>query len=197
MANEVPLFSSKFYFIRHGESVANAAHQFAGQIDVELTERGKQDATDAVKWIRDVNIGSIFSSPLQRVWKTAEPAAEAFGLDILSVPGIMERSYSEWEGKPIADYDRGDKPPGGESPAEFNSRIIAACEEIEGKQSILVVAHSGTFRALRGHLCGIDTTYDVLKNGRPVVFIPPQSGNQKWTCALAGAPDENMFIEKK
>ena len=88
MAETTPLFSSKFYFIRHGESVANAAHQFAGQIDVELTERGRQDAVNAVKWIKDEDIGSIFSSPLQRVWKTAEPAAKVFGLNILSVPGI-------------------------------------------------------------------------------------------------------------
>ena len=112
------------------------------------------------------------------------------------IPGIMERTYGEWEGKPYADYDRGDKPPGGESPAEFNARIISASETIEGVAPILVVAHSGTFRALRGHLCKIDTTYNILKNGRPVAFIPPADGAGAWTCELVGAPDEDLFLPK-
>lgn len=197
MVELTSLFSARFYFIRHGESVANAAHIFAGKMDVELTERGRKDAEDAVKWIDSAEIGSIFSSPLKRVWQTAEPVAEVCGLEIKSVAGIMERSYGDWEGKSIDDYDRAAKPPGGESPAEFNSRIINACKEICGRPSILVVAHSGTFRALRGHLCGIDTTYDVLKNGRPVVFIPPKTGKKYWTCELAGAPDEDLFIPQE
>lgn len=196
MTATIPLFSQRFFFIRHGESVANAAHLFAGQMDVELTEQGKHDAEDAARWLEGEDIGSIFSSPLQRVWQTAEPVAKARGLEITPVPGIMERGYGEWEGKPTGDYDRGAEPPGGESPAQFNARTIAACETIEGNPPILVVAHSGTFRALRGHLCGLDTTYDSLKNGRPVVFIPPASGEGTWTCELVGAPDEELFLPR-
>ena len=39
----IPLFAARFFFIRHGESVANKAKLFAGQMDVELTDKGKQD----------------------------------------------------------------------------------------------------------------------------------------------------------
>ena len=62
MVELTSLFSARFYFIRHGESVANAAHIFAGKMDVELTERGRKDAEDAVKWIDSAEIGSIFQA---------------------------------------------------------------------------------------------------------------------------------------
>jgi probable phosphoglycerate mutase len=196
MTATVPLFSQRFFFVRHGESTANNAKIFAGQMDVALTDKGRQDAIEAVKWLADEEIGTIFSSPLKRVWQTAEPIAAAKGMEIHRVDGIMERGYGEWEGDKTADHDRAGKPPGGESPEEFNARTIAACEQIAGAPPILIVAHSGTFRALRGHLCGIDTTYDTLKNGRPVVFIPPESGEGPWTCELVGAPDEELFVPR-
>lgn len=192
----IPLFTARFFFIRHGESVANKAKLFAGQMDVELTDKGKQDALETVKWLQGEEIGTIYSSPLKRVWQTAEPIANDRGMEILPVPGIMERTYGEWEGKPTGDYDRGMEPPGGESPETFNTRTIAAAQALSGEPPILVVAHSGTFRSLRGHLCKIDTTYDTLKNGRPVAFIPPASGDGPWTCELVGAPSESLFLPR-
>ena len=195
MPTPIPLFSARFFFVRHGESVANAARLFAGQLDVALTEQGKRDAEEAARWLVDETIGTLYASPLQRVWQTAAPIAAAKGnLEIHPVEGIIERTYGEWEGKPTGDYDRGAKPPGGESPEEFNARTIAALQALRGTPPILIVAHAGTFRALRGHLCGIDTTYDTLANGRPVAFTPPASGDGPWTVELVGAPGEELFL---
>ncbi len=197
MPTPIPLFAARFLFVRHGESVANAAKRFAGQMDVELTEQGKRDAEEAVRWLADEAIGSIYSSPLKRVWQTAEPIAAAKGgMEICSVKGIIERTYGEWEGKPTGDYDRGAKPPGGESPEAFNARTIEVLKALSGVPPILIVGHSGTFRALRGFLCGIDTTYDTLKNGRPVAFAPPTSGDGSWTAELVGAPCEGLFLPR-
>lgn len=184
-------------FVRHGESVANAAGLFAGQMDVSLTEQGKRDAEEAASWLADEPIGSIYSSPLKRVWQTAEPIAAAKGgLDVHAVAGIIERTYGEWEGQPTRHYDRGAHPPGGESPEAFNARTIEALKAVCGVPPIFIVGHAGTFRALRGFLCGIDTTYDSLKNGRPVAFVPPQSGDGPWTAELVGAPHEDLFLPR-
>jgi probable phosphoglycerate mutase len=192
-----PLFSARFFFVRHGESVANKARIFAGQMDVELTEQGKQDAQEAAKWLKDEEIGMIYSSPLKRVWQTAEPIAAAKGgMEILPVPGIMERTYGEWEGEPTGNHDRAGKPPGGESPDDFNTRTINCLAGLSGLPPILIVAHSGTFRSIRGHLCRLDTTYDTVKNGRPIAFIPPASGDGPWRCELVGAPDEDLFLPR-
>jgi probable phosphoglycerate mutase len=150
-----------------------------------------------VHWLAEEEIGSIYSSPLKRVWQTAEPIATAKGgVEIHPVEGIIERSYGEWEGQPSRDYDRGTKPPSGESPEEFNRRTIEALKVLSGVPPILIVTHSGTFRALRGHLCGIDTTYDSLKNGRPVAFTPLESGDGLWTAKLVGAPNEELFLPR-
>jgi probable phosphoglycerate mutase len=197
MSTSIPLFSARFLFVRHGESVANAARLFAGQMDVALTEQGKRDAEEAARWLAHEEIGTLYASPLQRVWQTAAPIAAAKGgMEIRPVEGIIERTYGEWEGKPTGDYDRGAKPPGGESPEEFNARTIEALQALSGGPPILIVAHSGTFRALRGYLCGIDTTYDTLKNGRPVAFTPPASGAGPWTVELVGAPHEDLFLPR-
>lgn len=197
MSEPIPLFSARFVFVRHGESVANAAGLFAGQMDVALTEQGQRDAEEAVRWLAAEAIGSIYASPLKRVWQTAEPIVAAKGgMVIRPVEGIIERTYGEWEGKPTADYDRGAKPPGGESPEAFNTRTIKALKSLRGVPPILIVGHSGTFRALRGYLCGIDTTYDTLKNGRPVAFTPPISGDGPWRAELVGAPGEALFLPR-
>ncbi len=197
MPPPISLFAARFLFVRHGESVANAAGLFAGQMDVELTEQGKQDADAAASWLAHEAIGSIYSSPLKRVRQTAEPIAAAKGgLKIHTVAGIIERTYGEWEGKPTRDYDRGAKPPGGENPEAFNARTIDALQALCGVPPILIVGHSGTFRALRGFLCGIDTTYDTLKNGRPVAFVPPVSSDGPWTAELVGAPYEDLFLPR-
>jgi broad specificity phosphatase PhoE len=68
MPISVSLFASRFLFVRHGESVSNAAELFSGQMDMELTEQGKRDAEESVRWLAEEEIGSIYSSPLKRVW---------------------------------------------------------------------------------------------------------------------------------
>ena len=45
-----PLFTTRFFFIRHGESVANKAKLFAGQMDVELTDKGKVYTWGTSQW---------------------------------------------------------------------------------------------------------------------------------------------------
>ncbi|NIQ95147.1 MAG: histidine phosphatase family protein, partial [Desulfuromonadales bacterium] len=63
-------------------------------------------------------------------------------------------------------FDRAQKPVGGESPEEFNARTIEALQPIAGLPPALIVAHSGTFRALRVYLLGV-IAYDSVPNGQP------------------------------
>lgn len=188
MTQPVQLFSSRFIFVRHGQSEANAQKIFAGSLDFALTDQGREEARQAAAWLAGETVGSIFSSPLQRVWETAEIIAEAKGAgDIRAVEGISERNYGAWEGKPRGDFDRAEQPPGGESPEVFNARTVAALTGIAGAPTILVVGHSGTFRALRAHLLGVtEYEYASVENARPVVFMPPENGSGTWTAAPLG-----------
>jgi probable phosphoglycerate mutase len=188
MTQPVRLFSSRFIFVRHGQSEANAQKIFAGSLDFALTERGREEARQAAAWLAGETIGSVFASPLQRVWETAEIIAESKGAaDIQAVDGISERNYGAWEGKPRGDFDRAEQPPGGESPEVFNARTVAALKSIAGAPTILVVGHSGTFRALRSHLLSVtEYEYASVENARPVAFLPPKGRDDSWVVEPLG-----------
>ena len=186
MNSFVPLFSTRFLFVRHGESEANQEKVIAGSRDVVLTDRGRQEAVDAAGLLANETVGSIFASPMRRTWETAEIiAAIKNGAGIQPVPGIEERRYGAWEGQPKHLFDRALKPDGGEGPEEFNSRTIDALKTVTGAAPILIVSHSGTFRALRVHLLGI-VAYDSLPNAQPIAFLPPAVTGGPWSIEPVG-----------
>ncbi len=189
MSIQAPFFSNRFLFVRHGESEANKKNLFAGSLDVELTDKGVAQALEAAANLTGEKIGSVFASPMKRTLKTAEVIATALGgLPIEPIPGITERCYGEWEGLSNVDMDRSRTPPGGESPAEFNNRTITSLEPVMGTPTVLLIAHSGTFRALHDHLLG-KAVYNSVKNGIPIAFSPPETAGQPWTFQSLGSQD--------
>ena len=72
----------KVYFVRHGESESNAADVFGGFEDVRLTEKGRTQAVEAGKRIKQLpeNIDLIIASPLKRTHETALIVADELGL---------------------------------------------------------------------------------------------------------------------
>jgi len=189
MTNLTPFFSHRFLFVRHGESEANKQKIFAGSMEFDLTDKGIEQAKEAARNLEGEKIGSVFASPMKRTWKTSEVIADALGgLSIEPIPGITERCYGEWEGQSNVGMDRSLSPPGGESPAEFNTRTISALEPVTGSPTILLIAHSGTFRALHDHLLGV-AVYNSVKNGIPIAFSPPIADGEPWTFESLGPTD--------
>lgn len=123
--------------IRHGESTANAAGLLLGRTDAGLTEKGMAQAA-AVRQLLRHPVRSLRSSPLTRARTTAEL------LDLRVPIEIDERwvevDYGEFECQPLSDIpagvwqewrnDPGFRPTGGETLAEVDTRIAAACEEL-------------------------------------------------------------------
>ena len=64
------------YFVRHGESEANAAHRFSGRSDSPLTERGRAQARAAARRLSAYDVTAVVSSPLLRARQTAERLME-------------------------------------------------------------------------------------------------------------------------
>lgn len=94
----------KLVFARHGESEWNKANLFTGWADVDLSEKGVQQAVDAGKLIKDAGIefDLAFTSVLKRAIKTTNLALEAS--DQLWVPvekswRLNERHYGGLTGK--------------------------------------------------------------------------------------------------
>lgn len=95
------------YFVRHGQSVANADKMCAGCTDVELTELGRMQALEAGAELARSNvvIDKIVTSPLKRARETAERIADAIGIkheDIIVTELARERNFGKYEGQLIA-----------------------------------------------------------------------------------------------
>ena len=95
---------AKLVFARHGESEWNKANLFTGWADVDLSEKGVQQAIDAGKLIKKAGIefDVAFTSVLKRAIKTTNLALEFS--DQLWVPvqkswRLNERHYGGLTGK--------------------------------------------------------------------------------------------------
>ena len=94
----------KLVFARHGESEWNKANLFTGWADVDLSEKGTQQAIDAGKLIKEAGIefDQAYTSVLKRAIKTTNLALEYS--DQLWVPVVKswrlnERHYGGLTGK--------------------------------------------------------------------------------------------------
>ena len=94
----------KLVFARHGESEWNKANLFTGWADVDLSEKGIQQAIDGGKLIKEAGIefDMAYTSVLKRAIKTTNLALEA--ADQLWVPvekswRLNERHYGDLTGK--------------------------------------------------------------------------------------------------
>ncbi|MGM0212971.1 2,3-bisphosphoglycerate-dependent phosphoglycerate mutase [Enterococcus sp. AZ109] len=94
----------KLILIRHGESEANFANYWTGWLDVDLTEKGVQQAKEAGRLVKRANllIDCAFESVLKRSIKTAQLVLEES--DASFVPEfktwrLNERHYGDLVGK--------------------------------------------------------------------------------------------------
>lgn len=115
--------------IRHGETALNAERivQFP---DTPLSERGMDQAARLARHLASFPLGTILSSDYARARMTAEPIRDETGLPIEFRPGLRERNFGAYRGRPHDELPRqfrfdGAPPPEGESIAVFNARVDA------------------------------------------------------------------------
>ncbi len=184
---QLSLFNGPFYFMRHGESAANAAGLIAGAMESPLTERGRAQAEAAAALLSGLGIAAIFASPLGRAADTAQAAAAVLGLPIAFVDDLCERHWGVLENRPLSLIrDRSITAEGGESLTDFDARTWAALSAIRSPAPALVVAHAGTMRVLRRRL-GIGDVPDFVGNAAPVRFEPADGIGAVWRFSLVGA----------
>lgn len=155
-----------FYFVRHGESEANAARRFAGRTDSPLTERGRQQAQAVAEALAHVHFDRIVSSPLSRCRDTALVIARRHQLPVDLEPDLAEidvgektgTTFDEVAGLPEWRDDGFIAWPGGESLDQVLSRAHGVITRIAAEsagQRVLVVGHGGVTRILMSHFLGL------------------------------------------
>lgn len=160
-----------FWFVRHGETEANAAGLVAGSLETPLTAKGRAQAEQVAEALAREPIAAIWSSPRSRARDTAQPVADRLGLAVRCLDELAERHWGEWEGGALAGLlDRSDTPPGGEPQTDFAQRVLRALDRITAPFPALIVAHGGVGRVICDHLLGAGQV-GLLANAVPVRFV--------------------------
>ena len=159
--------------LRHGQSVWNKENKFTGLVDIELSEQGKHEASNAGKVLGKYDFDAIFSSQLLRTIQTAE-IVQTFQKETKQLHKIVdfqERDYGDLTGRNKSElrekygdeqvktwrrsYTQG--PPGGENLHEVSLRVGRSYNEyiaplLKSGKKVLLVAHGNSLRALFVHL---------------------------------------------
>lgn len=152
---------------RHGETESNRERRFQGQLDVPLSDRGREQAHELAALVEGEGLEALYASPLIRAKETAEIVAGRLGLHVRLDDRLKEVDVGEWETRlkdDVAAEDPGQweafrragdefRFPGGESFAEQQERVIAALVDItqRGDLPALVVCHRGVIRCALAH----------------------------------------------
>ena len=176
--------------VRHGRTALNAAGLLQGRVDEPLDEIGERQAVAVAERVGAVD--ELISSPLLRARQTAD----AFGVRYVVDERWIELAYGIYEGVPHADVpseawrhwrqDAAYVPEGGESLAELNDRVVAACDELMTRardRTIAVVSHvspikcavawalgAGIEIAWRSHLSHASICRIDVREAGPVLF---------------------------
>ncbi len=88
--------------VRHGESVWNKEHRFTGWTDVELNDKGREEARKAGKILKEMNIsfGIAYTSCLKRAKNTLTYILDILGpVKVKENYKLNERHYGALQGK--------------------------------------------------------------------------------------------------
>lgn len=151
-----------FYFVRHGESLWNVENKICGATDIDLTEKGFQQAEQAVENIlrQELKIDMILSSPLKRAYHTAQVISERTGIPLKAEPRLTEQNFGKWEGTArdgedfrIAKTHFIESWDGGESMLKTTHRVYSLLDEITSQEETvyLLAAHNGLARIIQSY----------------------------------------------
>lgn len=161
--------------LRHGQSEWNLQNRFTGFKDVDLTEKGEEEAKRAGELIKDAGIefDQIYTSTQTRAKRTAHITLEAAGQlskvgKIIEHDDLRERDYGDLTGlnKDETREKFGDEqvhiwrrsydtpPPGGECLKDVVENRVkpyydsAIAAHVNAGQNVLIAAHGNSLRAM-------------------------------------------------
>lgn len=183
------------FMIRHGETEGNVKKLFYSQIDMPLTEKGKQQALAIRPVLEKYTFDRVYSSDLSRAIETAKLVLP--GCDPILSPELRECQMGYIDGCTHAEiiekhgllndhYEQF----GGESPEDMCHRIRAFLDKVEAAPCDMAaaVAHSGTMKAMIRVALGMDCqTSNLLSTNCNIAVFRWEKG--RWILAawnLAG-----------
>jgi len=88
-------------FLRHGQATNNTQRILAGRTTgIPLTEKGIDQAEKAAKFLEEMNISTIYSSPIERAKDTAEIVGKHNSIDVRIDDRLIELDMGKFTGMP-------------------------------------------------------------------------------------------------
>lgn len=157
---------TRIVLVRHGQTEWNREERFRGRIDVDLDETGRAQAEACARHIASrYQPSAVYSSPLSRAVRTAEPIALRCALTVQRLDALTDLDHGDWHGlsqeeaqarwPALTESWRRDPSsvtlPGGESLREVQARAFAAVQSLVRSHpggTIVAVAHDAVNRVL-------------------------------------------------
>ena len=86
------------YLVRHGETDWNRAGRLQGQTDIELNEKGREQAAKLRGKLAGVELDAAFSSSLTRARQTRQIILDGRNVPAWDEPLLKEMNFGQWEG---------------------------------------------------------------------------------------------------
>ena len=156
--------------IRHGQSLWNAQNRFTGWVDIELSEKGMDEAKSAGEKLSGIEFDAVYASGLVRAQRTAEIILDinhSWSGEVIHDSRLNERNYGDLQGRnkqecreefgeeQVKKWRRSFEgvPPGGESLRMTSERTLPCLFEqivpnLESGETVLVAAHGNSLRSL-------------------------------------------------
>jgi probable phosphoglycerate mutase len=171
-----------------------------------LTARGKEQAQRLAEWLAHEHVDVVLSSPQQRAVETAEPVANAHGLAVDIVAGLVEYDVQSEEYIPVEEMMASQDPRmramvegrweelGGESTLTFRLRVAETLDEVISTyagQRVVAVCHGGVINVALAGVLGLD---------RHLWFHPHYTSISRIAASRAGvrsirSVNENAHLE--
>jgi broad specificity phosphatase PhoE len=145
----------EIWLARHGETEWSRDMRHTGRTDIELTEKGREQARALRRGLEGHNFARVITSPLSRALETCELAG--LGDRAERSDALLEWDYGEYEGlttPQIRERRPGwvlwrDGCPGGETAADVGARVDPLVAELrETKGDVALFAHGHVLRVL-------------------------------------------------
>lgn len=195
------------YLMRHGETAGGDAKRYHGSIDIQLSERGKEQVAEKttllrrcierastskhLSYLRDVQsspnaqnasdpagLRAIYCSGLTRAVESAEILGRQFGLVPITVTDLRERSFGIWEGMTFSEIRE-------QYPKEFAlwAENPLAYSPIGGETTLEV----------KNRVIGSINEIVEKHAGNEIAVIAHGGVNRIILCHILGIPLENIF----
>lgn len=171
--------TTSIYMMRHGEPAAEFRDRLYGQLDVPLSDRGREQSRATAQRLSGIRFDAVYSSTLERAGYLADLLAEPLDLPVRRLDVFRERCLGVLQGLTpdemlerhpeaaagyLADRVHHTAPGGGESYTDLRDRVVPGLMNLAGAFEggrIALAAHAGPIRVALAHFLGmpLDNVY--------------------------------------